>query len=296
MLNLILSVVLAVFLGICFKLWPRFQIRVLPGILHNYIACVAAAYVVSGQWPLPSTVLTEPWIFLALLLSLFFIAGFYLFGISITVWGMATMTAVQKMSLLVSAGFAILYYGESVTVSKGIGIVLGMTAIPLLLVRPVRVQSGTIDQKAGSHVKALALVAGTFLLAGAIEIGLLLAESGLVASTGDPRFIAVIFTGSFLMGSIVILRSRVEWRAFFSLRHLIAGWVLGVPNFFSIYFLMRAIGGELDGSVVFPLNNTATILLSTVFGVFFFRESFTWKNGIGILCALLALTLLTLHY
>ncbi len=295
MLNLIFSVVLAVFLGICFKVWPRFQVRVLAGIMHNYIACVVAAAVVAGDWPLTSIVLKEPWFFLAVGLSVCFIAGFYLFGISISVWGMATMSAVQKMSLVISALYAILIYHEAVTLPKASGIVLGLAAIPLLLVRSSKYSEEVVDRKAGSHTTALALVLGTFFLAGAIEIGLLIAESGLVATTGDPRFIAVVFAGAFFCGSIITFQSKIERDAFFSWKHLIAGWILGVPNFFSIYFLMRAIGGDLDASIIFPVNNTATIFLSTLFGVFFFKESFSWKNGIGIVFALLSLTLLTMQ-
>lgn len=295
MLNLILSVVLAVFLGMSFKVWPRYKIRVLPGILHNYIACVAAAYAVAGKWPLPVSVLTESWFALAAGLSLCFIAGFYLFGISISVWGMGTMSAVQKMSLVISALFAILVYHEEATFEKTGGIILGMAAIPLLLIRAGKQSAEVVDRKAGTHAKALALVLGTFLLAGAIEIGLLIAESGMVATTGDPQFIAVIFSGAFLCGSVFMLQSTVERNAFFSWRHMIAGWILGIPNFFSIYFLMRAIGSDLDASIVFPVNNTATIFLSTLLGVFMFREQFTWKNGLGIVFALLSLTLLTVR-
>ena len=293
MLDLILSIILAVFLGVCFKVWPRFQIRVLPGILHNYIACVAAAALVSGEWPLQTAIIEEPWFLLALGLSLFFIAGFYLFGISISVWGMATMSAVQKMSLIISAVYAVLVYQEAISVYKVSGIVLGMAAIPLLLSRKGN-DFGT-KKKVPVHLgwKPLALVLGTFILAGGIEIGLLIAESGLIPTTGDPRFIAVIFTGAFLFGWLIALGSPRDRKAFFSIKHLAAGWLLGVPNFFSIYFLMRAIGSDLDASVVFPLNNTATILLSSLLGVFLFRESFNRQNSIGMFFALLSLTLLT---
>ncbi len=295
MLDLILSVVLAVFLGICFKVWPRFEVRVLPGILHNYIACIVAATVVNGQWPLPLSVLQEVWFPLAIGLSLFFIAGFYLFGISISVWGMATMSAVQKMSLVISALYAIVMYGEVLNLVKGMGIVLGLAAIPMLLVRQKKDPQMTAIEGAMPNGRALALVLGTFLLAGGIEIGLLVAESGLVQSTGDPRFIAVIFAGAFAFGWIINLRSPLDRAAFFTGKHMLAGWLLGVPNFFSIYFLMRAIGGDLDASVVFPVNNIATILLSTLLGVFFFRETFGMKNGWGMLFALMSLTLLTFN-
>ncbi len=295
MLDLILSVVLAVFLGICFKVWPRFEVRVLPGILHNYIACIVAAAVVTGSWPLPVSALREDWFPLAIGLSVFFIAGFYLFGVAISVWGMGTISAVQKMSLVISALYAIVVYGEALTLVKGTGILLGLAAIPMLLIRKKQDVPLTGTRLTMSWGRAVALVLGTFLLAGGIEIGLLVAESGLVETTGDPRFIAVIFGGAFVFGWLITLRSGEDRAAFFTPRHVLAGWLLGVPNFFSIFFLMRAIGGELDASIVFPVNNIATILLSTLLGVFIFREAFGIKNGLGMVFALLSLTLLTLQ-
>lgn len=293
MLHLALSIGFSVFLGICFKLWPRYQVRVLPGILHNYIACVAVAGWMTGQWPIDGKTFLEPWFFLACGLSLLFIAGFYLYAVSIHVWGMATMSAVQKMSLLISALFAIVVYHETLSFPKAGGIALGMASIPLLLYRTSANPANALAGQPPMNWRAYILVISTFLIAGAIEIGLFVAESGLVQVTADPRFIAVIFSGAFLAGWGFCMLSIKERKGFFSIRHMVAGWVLGVPNFFSIYFLMRAIGGELDASIVFPVNNTATILLSTLLGVFLFREAFVWRNGLGILFALLALLLLT---
>lgn len=247
----------------------------------------------TGQWPLDKLTMGEPWFYLAAALSLLFISGFYLYAVSIHVWGMATMSAVQKISLVISALFAIVCYQEGLSWPKAGGIVLGMASIPLLLYRSSSGPSKALAAQSPLDWRAYALVIGTFLIAGGIEIGLFVAESGLVETTADPRFIAVIFSGAFITGWGFCMASAHDRKAFFSVRHLVAGWILGVPNFFSIYFLMRAIGGELEASVVFPVNNTATILLSTLFGVFLFREAFTWKNGLGILLALLALLFLT---
>ncbi|UOQ70580.1 hypothetical protein [Hymenobacter cellulosilyticus] len=48
----------------------------------------------------------------------------------------------------------------------------------------------------------------------------------------------------------------------FATKNLVAGIVLGIPNYFSIYFLIMALGNfGNDGAFVYPVANVATILL-----------------------------------
>lgn len=292
MTALFLSVILTTFLGFCFKVWPRFGVRVLPGILHNYLACMVAALWMVGPDTMFPGLVQHPWFPFASGLSLLFISGFYLFGLSVAFWGMAIVTAVQKMSLVLSSLFAIVYWQEPLNATKSAGILAGMAAIPLLLGRS---RTGNPESRSPwADGRALSLILGTFLIAGGIEIGLFLAERGLVSESGDPKFIFVLFAGAFVLGIAILVVSPIDRNAFLTWRHLLAGWILGIPNFFSIYFLMRAIGGGLEASVVFPVNNIGTILLATLVGVFLFREAFHRKNSLGLMLAILGITLLTL--
>jgi drug/metabolite transporter (DMT)-like permease len=283
------SILSTVFLGISFKVWPRFGIRVLPGILHNYIACCMTAWFVQGNIPQLVDIVRSDWFYFAALLGVIFISGFYLFGMAIQWWGMAIVSAFQKMSLLLSVLFAMFYFHEKPIVLQVIGILTGLVAIPFLLYRKERVQR----QKNVTFI-AYFVVLGTFLISGAIEILLMVVERSLSARSGDPIFIATIFAVAFMSGLPFLLTSKIERLAFFSKKHTVAGWLLGVPNFFSIYFLMRALGSSLPSSLAIPFINTGTILVSVLVGVFLFKEDFTFKNFIGLVMAICAMSLLTL--
>ncbi|MBP6183550.1 MAG: EamA family transporter [Saprospiraceae bacterium] len=234
-------------------------------------------------------VVQSQWFVLASLLGFVFISGFYLFGIAIQWWGIAIVSAFQKMSLLLSVLFAMLYYKENPTFFQIMGILLGLLAIPFLLHRK---EAHKWQQKVS--VLAYFIVLGTFLISGTIEILLMVVERSLSTRSGDPVFIATIFGVAFISGFPIMLSSKIERIAFFSKKHLMAGWLLGVPNFFSIYFLMRSLGSSLPSSLVIPFINTGTILVSVLAGVILFKEDFTIKNVIGLVMAIGAMMMLTL--
>ena len=74
-------------------------------------------------------------------------------------------------------------------------------------------------------------------------------------------------------------------------KEVIAGFALGVPNFFSIYFLLMVLSNGMDGSVVFPINNVGILLLTAVLGLLFFSEKFNLRKMIGFSMAVLSIIL-----
>ena len=78
-------------------------------------------------------------------------------------------------------------------------------------------------------------------------------------------------------------------------RNVAGGIVLGVPNYFSIYFLIRALQSDILGSAaIFTLNNVAIVLLSTILGILLFQERLSGKNWLGIALAVVSIILVAL--
>jgi uncharacterized membrane protein len=75
-------------------------------------------------------------------------------------------------------------------------------------------------------------------------------------------------------------------------RSILGGIALGVPNFFSIYFLLRALQNEvLNSASVFTINNVAIVMFSTLLGILLFKEVLSTKNWVGITMAVLSILL-----
>ena len=65
-------------------------------------------------------------------------------------------------------------------------------------------------------------------------------------------------------------------------RDVIAGILLGIPNFFSIFLLLKMLNQGWNGSLMYPLVNVSVLLLSTMVAVIAFREKLNRLNWIGI--------------
>jgi uncharacterized membrane protein len=83
----------------------------------------------------------------------------------------------------------------------------------------------------------------------------------------------------------------------FTRKNIIAGIFLGIPNYFSIYFLFKALNFYLNNSAaVFPINNVGIVVASTLFAVLIFSEKLNRKNVIGFVLAIISIILMSLEH
>ena len=83
------------------------------------------------------------------------------------------------------------------------------------------------------------------------------------------------------------LIKKIKWQ------EIIAGIMVGVPNYFSSYFLINALR-DLPTSVVFPVYSAGSILMITIFSHYFFKERFDTKKVVAIALTIIALVLINL--
>ena len=93
-------------------------------------------------------------------------------------------------------------------------------------------------------------------------------------------------------------RNRAAKEARFSMnrkpllyRNIIAGIILGLINFGSTFYILKAMG-IFKSSVVFPITNAGIVSLSALIGYFFFREKLKLVNWIGIGLAIIAIIMI----
>jgi drug/metabolite transporter (DMT)-like permease len=96
-----------------------------------------------------------------------------------------------------------------------------------------------------------------------------------------------------LIGGIILLFQLVRKTAKFEYRNIVAGIILGIPNYFSIYLLILSYKstGWTD-STVLAIMNVSTVLISAVIGFMAFRENATLQKIIGLLAAVSSIILL----
>jgi len=143
---------------------------------------------------------------------------------------------------------------------------------------------------------SLLLPALVFLGSGSIDVSLNYFRDAHIAKEDFAVFSATIFASAALIGLLVILIKSVQQPLRINYKNTIGGICLGVPNFFSIYFLLRALGSEtLNSATVFTLNNVSIVLLSTLLGILLFKEKLMLKNWFGIGLAIISIILIAFY-
>lgn len=292
MLFLILTVLLNVFLSVVFKIFARFKVDNLQAIVVNYWICVATGSVFLGHFPVGTASLQQAWAPWALLMGAGFISIFNLIAYCTKTDGITTTTIANKLSMVIPAGFALWLYGDRMTIGKGLGILLAFPAVYL----STRTQNA--EGKKQQLFWPLVLFIGSGLLDTLVNYVAKQYFSGgsdAANAAGQSVFLIHTFSVAGTIGLLLVIILLLLRKRTFEWKNVIAGCLLGVPNYFSIYFFFRLLqSGFLSSSAAIPVNNVAIVLCAALTAIFFFREKATLPRIIGLALSITAILLIAL--
>lgn len=301
MLFLLLSVLSSTILVMVFKFFPKYGIDTFQAIVANYFVCIICGTVVLGRFPFGVETLAAPWLPFALGLGILFISGFYAVGMTVLFFGLTVASVLQKMSIVISVPFAIIAFSEPATAMKIFGVLLALGAVvlsnwPSKKVPTIEEKKDSVTANAGFLVWFFPLYA--FLVSGAIECGLQYVQNSVIDSSGNDsaEFSTGIFASAAIIGSAVILFQSIRSKQKFAFKNLLAGIFLGVPNYFSIYFLLKAFDALGDKSVVLPVNNITIVAISALLGVIIFSEKLSRLNWLGVALSAIAIAAISIRF
>ncbi len=288
MIYLLLSILASTLIFVVFKLFSTYKVNTLHAIVVNYfVACASGIIGYSGKITL-SEIPSYDWFYYTLALGALFIIVFNLMALTTQRSGLSVVSVATKMSVVIPVVFGLLYYKDSLGVFKAMGILLALVAVYL----------ASVKKKDGLKIKPRNLIFPVlvFLGSGVIDTSIKYLEGSFVAESDVPLFSATIFLAAFTIGILVLLVQKLRGKFQFAWKNCIGGIVLGVPNYFSIYFLVKALrSGLFESSGIFTVNNVAIVMLSTFLGILFFKERLLLKNWIGIGLAVVSIFLIALE-
>ncbi|MAY23045.1 MAG: hypothetical protein CMC74_09715 [Flavobacteriaceae bacterium] len=287
MTALLLSILSSTLIFVVFKLFSRFKVNTLQAIVVNYfVACGTGLLLYDGEIVLQK-IPEYPWFLYALALGSLFIGIFNLMAWTTQRSGLSVVSVATKMSVVVPILFGLLYYGESLGAIKLVGILLALVAVYLA---SVKTKSGLpIDRK---NILYPAMV---FLGSGVIDTSIKYLENTYVENNEVPLFSSTVFFSAAVIGISILFIQKIRGVFIFQWKNLLGGIALGVPNFFSIYFLVQALkSGVLESSGIFTVNNVGIVMFSTLLGIVLFKEKLLWKNWLGIVLAVISIYLVAL--
>lgn len=265
-----------------FKMFGKYHITVLHAIVVNYIvACICGLIAFEGI----VTVAELPnfsWFYYTLALGALFIIVFNLMALTTQRSGLAVVSVATKMSLIIPIIFGLLYYKESLGILKFVGIILALIAVYLVSVKGVH---QVVIKK-----NAFLLPLLVFLGSGIVDTSIKFLEDAFVAQNEVPIFSATIFGAAATLGIVLLLIHWFRGKFKFRFKNVVGGIALGIPNYFSVFFLVKALrSGILESSGIFTVNNVMIVLLSTLVGLIIFKERLLPKNWLGIDLAIFSL-------
>jgi len=265
-----------------FKGFKKYQVKLLPAVVFNYGTCATIGLIYLTNHPILSSLQFQEWMYYAISLGFLFISVFYGMGYVTEKMGVSTSTVAAKMGVVFPVIYGIAFLQEQVSFLLIVGILCSILAVVLISGKGTHIEKG---------LKLLPVFL-VFIGSGIIDICLKLISDKANLEDG-LQFLPtlIIFASAFSIGSVILLIKSIKERP--KKRDLLGGIALGVPNFFSIYFLLMALNAKgMKASFFYPVNNVSIVLLSTLLAILFFKEKLGKRKTLGLVIAVISIFLI----
>lgn len=282
MIYLLASIISSLGILIFFKFFSSLKINNYTAIAINYvIAAVFGLMQYEGTISI-ETVYSSHWFVYALIMGVFFLAGFLFIAFSTQSAGMAITSVASNLSILLPVGFAILIYHEPVGWKKLTGLTMALIAI-FLIFKPSKGER--------LQLRKMLYPIMLFFIVGTNNTLMKVSERN-SAADDHMLFLTVIFGVAFLLSILYFVPARKIKSVNFN--SIWGGIVLGLLNYYSTLFMLQALT-IYESSLYFPVYNLSYISLAAFIGFLFFKERLRKENWIGIAIAVAAIVFITME-
>jgi len=284
LIYLVLSILSSTIIFIVFRLYKKYGVNTMQAIVFNYFfACIVGYFGFIDDTGLED-ISSQKWLPGALMLGFLFITVFNLAAITTQKSGLSVVSVATKMSVAIPVFCGIFLYDESMGILKLAGILLALVAVYLT----------SIKTRDGLSIKWQNLIFPllVFLGSGIIDTSIKFLETSYVSRTDVGLFSTSIFATAGLLGVLVMTYQAIQGKLELQFKNVLGGIALGIPNYFSIYFLVLALRSEgYESSTIFTMNHVSIVALSTILGIVLFKEKLIPKNWIGLILAIVSIIL-----
>ena len=228
MIYLFLSIFFSTIILVIFRLFTRFGINTFQAIVFNYVVAFLVGFGVYGSMWNNDYLTQGSWIPFALVIGVLFITLFLIMGKSAQENGIGITSVTVKMSLAIPVVLAIYLYAEAVYLAKVAGVIAALIGVFLITYQ----KKSEKKTKNGSYWFLIVL----FLGSGALDTLLNYVEKMALGDLSPALFSAIGFGIAGTIGLVVLAVALVIGKQQLKLKNVLGGILLGVPNYFSIYF------------------------------------------------------------
>ncbi len=291
MIYLFGSILFSSYLTLSFKVLQKHNINAFQAIVFNYIACVITGSFVNGSFPVNNENIKAPWFYWALVMGVMFITIFNVIGFTTQKLGVAVASVANKLSMVIPFIFSLYLYNEQATALKITGILVALVAV-ILTCFPAE-QNKHEKKKTNEFLFLLPVI--LFISSGLLDTLIVYVKNNYFINPLDNfnNFLIAAFSLAGSIGLVILIVQIIKGKQKFSIKALLAGILIGVPNYFSIWFLGNVITRyKGNSSAIIPVNNMGIVLFSSVAAWILFKEKLSLINWAGIILAVAAIALI----
>jgi drug/metabolite transporter (DMT)-like permease len=198
-------------------------------------------------------------------------------------YGVTAATVPNKLSLVIPVLFSIALYNEEVSMLKIGGVLLAIPAIYL---------TSRTDEKGKQSGLFIPLL--LFVSSGLLDTMLkYIEQKHLPDANMQAVFIIHIFLFAALFGTVVMITMAIRSNNMFKMRDVLAGLILGVPNYYSVYYFIRFLNSNvLESSAAIPVNNICIVVVSSLAAMIFLKEKPAMYRIAGLGLAVIAILMI----
>lgn len=286
MFDLALSILFSTSIFVVFKLYAIFKIETLYAIITNYVVASSVGFFFYNGTMQIETIPDKPWFWGTIVLGVLFIVVFNLMAATSQKVGVSAASVATKMSLVIPVLAGVILYNEILSEFQILGIILALAAVYFASAK---------ETSLALLKSSLLLPLLVFLGSGIIDASIKYIQAVHIGESDFPIFSATVFASAAFTGMLFISIKSVRTPLRVNLKNILGGVVLGILNYFSIYFILKALQHpSLSSAAVFTINNVAIVLFSTLLGIILFKERLTTKNWGGIALAIISIALVAL--
>ncbi len=285
MIFLFLSILFSVVTVSFFKLFETYKVDTFQAIISNYVVCVLMGNLISDKPIIATTFWQEVWFPYTFILGFLFISIFYCIGETTRKMGVSVSMVAAKLSVVIPVILSVFLYNEHISLIKMGGITLSLFAVYFISKKENSISSTT------TNLWLLPVL--VFVGSGMIDSLLNFIETRYIPPANANEIVSTIFLIAFSMGILAFVYQYLFAKATLKLKSVLWGFALGVPNYFSMYFLVKTLG-SYDASHIFPINNIGIVVVSTLISLLFFKEILTRINWIGFSIAIISILIISL--
>lgn len=285
MIWLVISVLTNTLLLLILKGFEKYGVNTLHGIVVNYLVAASTGLVLVGIPDMASiTAGASGILWIPIALGFLFISIFFTLAKTAQVVGISVATVANKMSVVIPVVVALYLYEENLNWMKVTGIAAALLAVWM-----------SSKKSAGTTFDPKYLFFPLIIFIGSGVIDALINHLQKTVQNQDviPFLFSVAFSGAFVIGVVIISYRVIRFHERVTMKSALGGIVLGIPNYFSIFAVAKALdAGIMDSSTFYPVNNMGIVVCSAIGALLIFREKLSTINWLGILLSVGAIGLI----